>query len=100
MSNWTKALKLKLTSAERWEWYLKAEYGLTLAQYEALRVGQRGKCAICGALGRLCVDHCHKTGKVRGLLCSQCNYSLVGAIEKNGLKNTEKALKYLKNSKK
>jgi hypothetical protein len=59
---------------------LKRIYGLTKEQYEALLLKQDGKCAIC--LGpptkgkRLCVDHDHKTGLVRGLLCHDCNIAI------------------------
>lgn len=54
-------------------------YGITRAQYEEMATRQGHKCAACGRSaadekhGILCVDHCHKTGKVRGLLCSKCN---------------------------
>jgi Recombination endonuclease VII len=57
-------------------------FGITLADYEAILDIQGGLCAICGKSevmkrnGRitwLCVDHDHKTGKVRGLLCKHCN---------------------------
>jgi hypothetical protein len=54
-------------------------YGLTVADYDALLTEQNGACAICHRppIGkRLAVDHCHTTGKVRGLLCSPCNVSL------------------------
>lgn len=61
---------------------LKA-YGLTVEEYEALLKKQDGKCAntACrtsepGGTGRFAVDHDHKTGKVRGLLCSGCNTML------------------------
>jgi Recombination endonuclease VII len=61
---------------------LKRLYGLTQDQYDAMSVAQDHKCASCGALeieqkhGVLVVDHCHATGKVRGLLCNQCNLIL------------------------
>lgn len=60
---------------------LKRRYGITLAQYEELFNEQDQACAIC-RIGfenlnrRPHVDHCHDTGKVRGLLCSRCNQSL------------------------
>lgn len=62
---------------------IKRKYGCTLEQYNAMLVSQEGKCAICDKLhnpaekkGRLFVDHCHKTGKVRALLCGACNSML------------------------
>ncbi len=59
-------------------------YKLTLAQCEAMDKAQEGKCLLCGQdptitkRGRkqLVVDHCHKTGTVRGLLCDVCNRAL------------------------
>ncbi len=33
-------------------------------------------CMICGSKDRLCIDHCHNTSKVRGILCSKCNFGL------------------------
>lgn len=61
---------------------IEKTYGLTSAQYDALLELQGGKCAICRAKPvskRLAVDHDHKTGEVRGLLCSRCNHDLMGA---------------------
>lgn len=47
---------------------LRARYGITLEEREEMRVAQDGKCAIClVAVDNLYVDHCHETGKVRGL---------------------------------
>lgn len=54
-------------------------FGITLEDYDRLMVRQNGLCAICGktcSRGRLAVDHCHKTGRVRGLLCRKCNIIL------------------------
>jgi len=64
---------------------------------------QNGKCAICkkpetrktgNKIRELSIDHCHKTGKVRGLLCDSCNNGL-GRF-KDSVKLLESALKYLK----
>jgi hypothetical protein len=60
------------------------KYGLTIRDYEALVVKQGGRCAnaLCsvqepgGKWNRWAVDHDHKTGKVRGLLCNGCNIAL------------------------
>ena len=52
-------------------------YGLTLAEYRALQARQGNVCAICRKRARvLCIDHCHVTGRVRGLLCPKCNSAL------------------------
>lgn len=80
-----------------------ARYGLTVDQYDALLEKQGGGCAIClkpmpeegsGHL-RLCVDHCHDTGEVRGLLCMRCNTAL-GALG-DSLERLEIAVEYLRN---
>lgn len=58
---------------------LKYNYGITIDQYNAMLAAQGGGCALCGAEPKrrpLDVDHCHETGKVRGLLCNKCNTSL------------------------
>jgi len=60
---------------------LKKNYGITLDDYDEMLFEQGGKCVICGIsenyLKRnLDVDHDHKTGKVRGLLCIKCNTTL------------------------
>lgn len=55
------------------------KYGLTLEDYENLFNSQDGRCAICYMKQEnelLCVDHCHRTSRVRGLLCRQCNRAL------------------------
>jgi hypothetical protein len=64
---------------------LKNKYGITLADYDEMFEAQGGVCAICGKPQqshngrRLDVDHDHKTGKVRGLLCNKCN-TVIGLI--------------------
>ena len=58
---------------------IKKKYGLSKSDYLALVQAQAGCCAICGGYDkgkRLAVDHCHETGKARGLLCQACNRSL------------------------
>lgn len=83
---------------ERIEWpsKLKRLYGITVDQYEAILKRQGGVCAICKSRSsysrnyktvspekaKFSVDHCHTTGKVRGLLCSKCNRAL-GLINDN-----------------
>ena len=52
-------------------------YGLSLADYRTLQKRQGHACAICRTVTRvLCIDHCHVTGRVRGLLCRSCNSAL------------------------
>ena len=59
---------------------LKQSYGVTPDKYEEMYRAQGGKCAICASTcdrhKHLSVDHCHTTGKVRGLLCQKCNVAL------------------------
>lgn len=61
---------------------LKRHYKMTLQDYEGLLALQDGRCAICntsdpqGPWGTFTVDHDHKTGEVRGLLCQLCNQGL------------------------
>lgn len=66
--------------------HLKQTFGITLADYRAMFEKQGGNCAICGThqsfLSRsLAVDHDHKTGKLRQLLCTNCNMILGGSKE-------------------
>lgn len=59
---------------------LKQAYGISLEQYDEMLKNQDNGCAICKRLDTgstrasyFHVDHCHKTGKIRGLLCNNCN---------------------------
>ena len=71
-------------------------YGIDLSAYESMCGVQKGRCAVCGIRPkkRLCVDHCHRTKKVRGLLCRQCNAGI--GLLKDDPKILSKAVKYLK----
>jgi Recombination endonuclease VII len=57
---------------------LLRDFGMSWLEYELRLALQKGACAICKKKpkGLLCVDHCHRTGKVRGLLCRKCNSAL------------------------
>ena len=77
----------------------RKKYGLTVADYEAMLKAQCNKCAICGISVEKTnkrkifdIDHDHKTGKIRGLLCHTCNVSLNPLENKDWL---EKAFSYL-----
>ena len=77
------------TKEARQTWFRKSKYGLTKIDYEDLLKTQNGLCALCSRKPkRLVVDHCHKTQRVRGLLCDQCNIALgfyEQRLEKNPL---------------
>ena len=79
--------------------YLKRTYGITLDTYNRMFAEQEGACKICGThqcqtKKAFSVDHCHKTGKVRGLLCANCNTAL-GKFNDN-IELLEGAISYLR----
>lgn len=70
------------------------KYGLDLESYNNIFDKQQGACKICGDKINLCVDHDHKTGKIRGLLCNACNKGI--GYMKDNPDILEKAILYLK----
>ena len=76
---------------------LKKRFGITVDQYAEMLDKQQGSCAICRTEcvtgKRLAVDHCHETGRIRGLLCFNCNIGL-GKF-KDSTKMLETAIAYL-----
>lgn len=98
--SWKKSNPDKVKLLNR-KYKLKGTYGLTLEQYTQLLDEQYGLCAICkeppSGANFLHVDHCHKTNKIRGLLCTRCNPG-IGYFEDN-IAKLEAAIKYLKSHK-
>lgn len=78
-------------------WRYLRDYGITTEDYNKLYQAQKGKCAICGGKQtsgeNLDVDHNHKTGEVRGLLCHSCNKGI--GLLKDSPRILKLALKYL-----
>ena len=100
----------KYTDANPEVWkrrYLMRVYNITLEEYNAVLTEQGGVCAICSKpeeiknpsareRSSLAVDHCHETGKIRGLLCFKCNTG-IGALG-DSVEGLERALAYLRGS--
>lgn len=81
-----------------WKAKLKMTYDLCYERYEEICKQQEYSCAICNThisklKKRLCVDHDHKNGKVRGLLCSHCNTGI--GMFKESFEIFNKAIQYL-----
>jgi len=77
--------------------HLKQTYGITISDYDVLFAAQGGSCSICGGGTTkrfLAVDHNHKNGRVRGLLCASCNGAL--ARFRDRVENLERAVEYMK----
>lgn len=70
-------------------------YGMTIEEYEQMYKKQEGKCACCEVTPdrQLNIDHCHKTGKIRALLCHNCNTAIGHA--KESIEVLNKLIKYL-----
>ncbi len=81
-----------------WESHIKSQYGILPHKYKEMQIAQDNRCAICGDLSpegkKLNIDHNHKTGKIRELLCRNCNLAL--GLLKDSFEVVEKAFLYLK----
>jgi hypothetical protein len=89
----------KSHSAQYQNYYMKKHYGITLNDYMDMFKNQQGKCAICEGEPtipnrHLHIDHDKTTGKVRGLLCGNCNLG-IGNLRHN-IEFLKKAIKYLR----
>lgn len=86
------------TIQERKDYDLRKAFGITLDEYNNILKIQNDVCAICRLKcksgHRLAVDHNHTTGKIRGLLCSNCNRGL-GYFKEN-IENLKEGIKYIK----
>lgn len=80
------------------DYQLRTKYGISLDQYNSMLCSQDFKCAICSTSEpqgyNWHVDHCHNTGKVRGILCCNCNQAL-GLLKEN-THSLEKMIGYIK----
>ena len=108
LSEYSRASK-KLKSKDGLQYYCKEccrwtsiarRYGIEREEYERMFREQEGKCLICESkfdrssrVKKPCVDHCHKTERVRGLLCHQCNMAL--GMFKDSTHRLQNALSYL-----
>lgn len=72
-------MKIHVKGKKRHDTVFREKFGIGLHQYQSMLEQQDHKCYLCGNVDRtrnLAVDHCHKTGKIRRLLCSYCNTGL------------------------
>jgi hypothetical protein len=82
------------------EYQLKNKYGIGIKEYNDMLENQNGVCKICNGVdvkNLLAVDHCHSTGKIRGILCGDCNTGLGRFKDDVDLLN--KAIEYIIESK-
>jgi hypothetical protein len=74
--------------------HIKWRYGITPEAYNSLLEAQKGLCAVCRTCPAKAVDHDHKTGQIRGILCATCNTGLGVFKENEG--NLLSAIEYLR----
>lgn len=98
-------LEWNRTAGVRWrrKYQLNHLYGISLEDFDEMYRRQDGRCAICrrpeaelrGRHTRLCVDHNHDTGAVRGLLCAECNLGIGALRGDDGPELLQRAVEYL-----
>lgn len=76
--------------------YLRNQYGIEINIYDKMLKEQGARCLICDEIKRLVIDHCHESGRVRGLLCANCNSGL--GLLGDDTNNLERAVLYLRNN--
>lgn len=91
--NWTP------TQRQAKHYLLRSRFGISIDEYERMLEHQNGCCGACGRhhsqfVKRLAVDHCHRTGLIRGLLCAYCNNRVIG---RHRLEWLQGAVTYLTN---
>lgn len=91
--NQNKCSQKPKTKKYRRNWALKKHYGISLDRYNEMLSQQNGCCAICRVSTSLHVDHNHRTSKVRGLLCGDCNRGL--GLFKDNTESLSTAIQYL-----
>ncbi len=98
-NNKERVKKYQSRSSEQWKKRnLLRRYKITVEEYEKILQEQNGLCKICNIKPKkIVVDHCHKTGIVRGLLCNECN-TAIGLLKEN-LQSLQNAIMYLTNTK-
>ena len=70
---------------KRKDYNLRKRYGIDLKEYKRMLRSQKYRCLVCGKHTKeckygLCVDHNHRTGHIRGLLCTYCNRRIIGRM--------------------
>lgn len=94
------AANAKRNKKRGWAYRIMSRYGITAKQYYIMLKAQSGGCWICGSIPKkrkLHIDHCHKSGEVRGLLCMRCNRGLAWFSDKP--ERLHKAAAYLEKAK-
>jgi len=102
--DWYKKTHKKQGQEYRKFYRIRKKYGISKSDWLLLLKKQKNKCAICQQslskdLSKLCTDHCHKSGKIRGIVHNECNL-LIGFCKENQttLRNAIKYIqKHLKN---